>query len=109
MAKEKTTRPVVTPELPQIGSSDPPLEPSRFARKSGKKDRSRTVRLTIDIPLALDFRLDNIAKFQRCQKGAFALRLIDQGLRSYKDDASLKAVWEEISGQAGETARESAA
>jgi hypothetical protein len=82
---------------------------AKGGKKSARKDRSKTVRLTIDLPQELEFRLDNVARTQRQHKGAFALRLIDQGLRSYKADASLKSVWAEICGQTGESVAESAA
>ena len=107
MRKERPIRPgVIT--MPPSGQEAAEADASKTPRKSGKRDRSRTVRLTIDLPLSLDFRLDNIAKTQRSQKGAFALRLIDQGLRGYKADATLKTVWDEISGQVGEIARDPA-
>lgn len=104
MAKKYVSRASVTAEPAEVADDQPQAEGLKPGRKGGRAGKSKTVRLTIDLPLDLEFRLDNVARTQRAHKGAFALRLIDQGLRSYKADASLKNVWAEICGQAAEAA-----
>jgi hypothetical protein len=80
---------------------------------SPRKERGKKLepgrKLTLHLPLELDFRLDNLALFLRMHKSGFALKLLEQGCRSYGADKNLKKVFAEISGQAGETVNESAA
>jgi hypothetical protein len=104
MAKRSIVTPEVTAELPAIAPDQAQAEGLPNARKSGKKDRSKYVRLSLDLSGELDFRLDSMAKIKRQHKGVFALYLIEQGLRGYKADAALRNVYAEIHKQSGEAA-----
>jgi hypothetical protein len=72
--------------------------------QKGKKDKPRTKKLTLSPSDELHFRLENLAMLNGSHKAAFALRLIDQGLKSYRADAGLKNLYAAISGQPGEAA-----
>lgn len=95
---------IVTPPAAEVAEAGTPAELGVVGRKTGKKKGLQTVRLTLDLPRELDFRLHGIAQLTGQHKGAFALRLITQGLRSYKADESLRAVYQEIRGQLSEVA-----
>jgi hypothetical protein len=104
MAKKSIPAADVVPELPAIAGETAQVDAPWAARKSAKRERSKCVRLSLDLSGELDFRLDSLAKIKRMHKGAFALQLIDQGLRGYKADVSLKNVYGEITKQSGEAA-----
>jgi hypothetical protein len=104
MAKRRESIPSVTAELGAIAADEAQAEVPRNARKSTKKDRSKTVRLTIDVSREVNFRLESIAAFKRRMKGALAAELIDRGLTGYKADVSLISMYQEIHSQPGEAA-----
>ncbi len=104
MAKKIVSKPSDAAEPAEIAPDQVQIDPSGSAKKNAKKDRSKTVRLTIDVPREVDFRLESIAAFKRKPKGAFAAELIDQRLQDFKADLSLRNVYAEIHGQAGEAA-----
>ncbi len=104
MAKKPSSKPGDTPEPAEIPPDQAPSELPRMARKSAKKDRTKVVRLSLDLSREFDFRLDSLAKIKGKHKSAFALYLIEQGLRGYKADAALRNVFAEITSQTGEAA-----
>jgi hypothetical protein len=104
----KATKPAltVTGEADAIALRD---APSTTPSPAKAKEKKTGTKLTLHLPPELDFRLDSLARFNKMSKSGFALKLLDQGCGGYKADKNLKRVFAEISGQTGESTRESAA
>jgi hypothetical protein len=64
--------------------------------KPDKPPRKGPPKLTIQTTVELDFRLSSVAKAKGITKQQFATKLIDQGLRGYKIDESLRAMAAEM-------------
>jgi hypothetical protein len=109
MAKKLTPFARLNPDSAATAPELAQADGQKLVRKSARKDKSKTTRLTLDLPPEVEFRLYNVARTVKMHKGAFAIRLIDQGLRSYKADATLKTTWAEICGQGGESVSDSTA
>jgi hypothetical protein len=109
MAREIRSKPVVAAELPAIPAEAGQAEGPQALQKSKKKQKQWCKRLMLKLHRELDFRLENVSMINGEPKAAFALRLVEQGLRGYKVDSQLRAVYAEISRQASETTKEAAA
>ena len=110
MAKSSRLAAMVARHAVAAAESDPPADPTGAAKKEREPRKPKPGRkLTLHLSLELDFRLDSLARFNKQHKNAFALRLLEQGCRSYNADKNLKKVYAEISGQSGEDAIDSAA
>jgi predicted DNA-binding protein len=109
MARHNSARANVTAELPAIAVGSIPADSAGAPQKGRKKQKQFSKRLMLKLSRELDFRLDNLAMLNGEPKAVFALRLLEQGLRGYKADAQLRAVFAEICGQIGESEKESAA
>ncbi len=104
MALKRHSQPSVSAETAAIPPELVVAGDAGAAKKNAKKEPSKTVRVTLDLPRELNFRLESIAAFKRKKKGAFAVELIDQRLKDFKADISLKNVWAEIHSQSSEAA-----
>ena len=110
MAKTSRLAGMVARRAATTAETELPSEPIAGPKKMRQPKRIEPGRkLTLHLPFELDFRLDNLALFNKQHKSGFALKLIEQGCRSYGADKSLKKVFAEISGQSGEDAIDSAA
>lgn len=68
------------------------------AKPRGREPKA-TVKLSVEIPHELDFRLIAVSKYAKMRKGDFVRKLIEQGCSGYKIDKQLKSVWAETLGQ----------
>jgi hypothetical protein len=103
MARVTKAPPPVASEGDSNGLTEAPAEVPKKGRKSAKRDKEKYVRLSLDVPLELNFRLSGRADIKKKHKGALALELLDLKLRDYKEDAHLRSCYTEITRQGGET------
>lgn len=73
--------------------------PLGSAGKRKRRERRELVKLTLEIPHELHFRIMGIAAKEKMRKGAFIEKLLKQGCASFKIDEGLKAIWGETQGQ----------
>ena len=68
-------------------------------RKTAKTTSRQTVRLTVDIPAEMDFRLYGLAKLLGMTKADLAARLLASGCERYQADRRLKAEAKELAAE----------
>lgn len=64
----------------------------------------KLVKLTVDVPFDVEFRLHGLARILKTRKRELAGKLLTQGLEKYQEDRRLKAMATDLMGREEEVA-----